>query len=392
MIYSTSALPNDKWEELDLDNQLALVYNDIMISWFAIFTAIGCFIGAGIACLLRKAQQKEVSDIFIVITFGVPLGLALARVQYCLFPPFPFADMGQMLDITKGGFGLYGAMLGVFLSAVLARFIFRADGLGDIMDCMAIGGAAAITVGRFATFFSTSEIGYEVPFEALTVYNAEENLHVLAVYVLDGIYEAVILGVCLIFFFYCQTKRNRIAVSGKTALVMLAMHGTNQVVMDSMRADALKLGANEFIKISQIIGILCAVAVLTYFMVQVIKCVKFKKTHILSICVILACIVFGILSEYRVGNGNYISKHLMMLVCMLILDWLVIWYGLRSANPKIMTDAVLSADPLENKSPEEIIMEEFQASGLYEDDNDLEVESDYLNEQMASYADSQNEL
>lgn len=375
-----------------MDNQLALIYNDVMISWFAIFTAIGCLIGFGIACLLRKAQGKQVSDIFIVVTFGIPFGLALARVQYCLFPPFPFADMTQMLNITKGGFGLYGAMLGVFLGAVAARLFFRADGLGDIMDCMAIGGAAAITVGRFATRFCTSEIGYEVPFETLTVYNEEENLHVLAVYMLDGIFEAIIFAVCLVFFIYCQVKRKKIAVSGKTALVMLALHGTNQVLMDSMRADALKLGANEFIKVSQIIGILCGVAVLTFFMVQVIKRVKFKKSHIVSICVILACIVFGILSEYRVGNGNYISKHLLMLACMLVLDWLVIWYGLRSMNPKIMGETAVASVPDDEKTPEEIILEELQASGLDEDANELEAESDYLNEQMASFDVSRSDI
>ena len=229
-------------------------------------------------------------------------------------------------------------MLGVFAAAVIVNLIFKMDGVGSLMDCTALGGALAITVGRFATHFTGAEIGYEVSFDVFAVPDTSGSINNLAVYMLDGIFEAVIFGVCFAFFIMQLRNKNEKALCGTTALLVLALHGTNQVVMDSLRADALKLGANDFIKISQIIGILTCVAVIVYFMVNVIKCDGFKKHDAAHIAVIVACIVLGILSEYRVGNGNYISKHVMMLVCMIVLAALTVWYGASSVRKPVSAE------------------------------------------------------
>lgn len=312
---------------------MALIYGNISISWFAVFVTMGCFVGFVIACVLRKFQQRSVSDVFIVVTFAVPLALILARIQYCIFSGDSFNNFLEMLNISNGGYGLYGAILGVAAAVFVADRLFNTDGPGSLTDCVALGGAFAVMVGRFATGFTGSEIGYEVGFKVLAVYDADEDLYNLAVYMLDGIMEAVVFAVCLAFFIISLNGANKEIAGGKTAMLVIALHGTNQVVMDSMRADALKLGLNDFIKVSQILGILSCVAVIVYFMFLSIKKNSFKKYHAISIAVILLCIVFGILSEYRVGNGNYITKHLLMFSCMVVLAGLTTWFGLSLVNP-----------------------------------------------------------
>lgn len=316
-----------------MDNQMALIYGSLSISWFAVFVTIGCFAGFAIACVLRKIQQKPVSDVFIAVTFAVPFALIFARIQYCVFSGDNFNNLFEMLNVSNGGYGLYGAILGVVAAVFVANALFKTDGIGSLMDCVALGGAFAVTVGRFATGFTGSEIGYEVGFKVFAVYDADENLYNLAVYMLDGIVEAVVFAACLFFFIISLKGANKEIAGGKTALLVFALHGTNQVVMDSMRADALKLGANDFIKVSQILGILSCMAVIVYFMVLSVKKNSFKKYHAVSIVIILVCIVLGILSEYRVGNGNYITKHLLMFVCMVVLAALTMRFGFCLVNP-----------------------------------------------------------
>lgn len=311
-----------------MENRLALIYDECYISWFAVFVAAGCLLGMLTACILRKWQKKYASDVFICTVLAVPLGLLFGRVFYCAFSLSEFSGIGQMLDLTNGGYGLYGAIFGVFLAAVIANGLFHMDDLGGLLDCLAVGGALAITVGRFATCFTGSELGYEVNFSVMAVYDEVHDLHTFAVYMLDGILEAVIALVCLCFFAFCRRKVGTERVGGKTALVMPALHGANQVLIDSMRADALKLGANEFIKISQIIGIVSCVTILIYFIVLSAKIThKFGVGRVMSLIIMLECIGFGVLAEYRVGNGNYISKHLMMLAAMVILCVMVVHYG-----------------------------------------------------------------
>lgn len=340
-----------------MDNQLALIYGNIDISWFAIFVTASCFLGVILACVLRKIQKSMISDIFILVTIAVPIALTLSRIQYCVFSASNFNNTTEMFDLTNGGYGLYGAILGVAVAAFISNALFRMGGTSRLLDCVALGGALAITVGRFATGFTGTEIGYEVNFEVMAVYDANEKIYNLAVYMLDGIFEAIVFIVCLVFF-AMNLKCKKAA--GKTTLLVLALHGTNQVVMDSLRADALKLGANDFIKISQIIGILCCVAVVVYFMIVAIKAESFKLHHAVSIAVILACIVLGILSEYRVGNGNYISKHILMAVCMIVLSGITVWFGNRAIN--ISRPANVVTDDMNNDENENVIFEAVNAN------------------------------
>ena len=139
-----------------------LIIGNLEISWFAVFTAVACFIGVCIACLLRFVQRKDINDIFTCVAFGIPLGLVFGRILYIIFSGSGLTGLGQYLNLTNGGFGLYGVFFGVFLGALIAVRYFYADGLGSLLDCLSIGGAFAITVGRFATGFTPAEIGYEV--------------------------------------------------------------------------------------------------------------------------------------------------------------------------------------------------------------------------------------
>lgn len=316
-----------------MNHQLAIIGQNYVVSWFAIFSFLGCLAGCLTACILRKTQKRNVSDVLIVTTFAIPFGLIFGRIFYCLFAASEYSTVWQMLQLQVGGYGLFGAILGVYLAALLSRILFGIQGWGELLDCLAIGGALAITAGRFASHFAGVELGYEVPFELLTVYNPEEDLHVLAVYWLDGIYEAAVMLLGL--FFYCNVRKKgeKESSGGLTAMLMLALHGTNAVIMESMRADALKLGANDFIKVSQILGITCCVVVVVAFIILTARRRGFRLADAVTILVIIACIVLGVYAEWRVGKGDYIRKHVLMFVSMAILGAVTMHYGVNASVP-----------------------------------------------------------
>ena len=333
-----------------MDDQLMLIYNGIVISWFAFFVSVGCLLGIVVSCILRLVQRKSVSDVFIVTMLSVPLGLFFGRILYCLFSNELLSGFDEYINLTNGGFGLFGVMLGVFFAVVIACKVFSCGQVGELLDCIVPGGTLAITIGRFATRFTTSEIGYPVDFKLFTVYDVKENVYNLAIFDRDGTFEAISLIICLFTFFYTRHKK---ASPGLTSLVMLALHGTNQVLMDSMRADPLMLGINNFIKISQIIGILCCISILVYFMIISAKKDRFSKFHMISIPIILVSIFLGVMGEYRVGSTNYISKHLLMLLGMLMLDWLTLVFAFKSVTVR-QTDAVEAKSQSQAYSRQEI--------------------------------------
>ena len=315
-----------------MNQQLAIIGQNFVVSWFAIFCFLGCFAGFLTAIILRKRQKQQVSDVFVVVTFAVPFGLILGRLFYCLFAARGYGSIGQMFRLSVGGYGLYGAISGVFLAAVLTKKLFDVNGWEELLDCLAIGGALAIAVGRFATYFSGAEIGYEVPFKALTVYKLTDQLHLLAVYWLDGIYETVICLAGFLFYRFIRRHYTKNRIGGLTAMLMLALHGTNVAIMESLRSDALTFGPNQMFKISQILGIGCCVAVAGAFIVMTLKSRGFRLFDLLLGLVMIGCIVLAGYAEWRVGKSDYIYLHLVMLACMLVLDVITVHLGLSVAK------------------------------------------------------------
>lgn len=329
-----------------MDNRLAVIYHYVYVSWFGVFVAIGIFAGIAVAVMLRGRQKKAfadkrifLSDIYICTAISMPLALVGARLFYGVFSFSEFDSPIGLLRFSAGGYGLYGAFLGVLAGAWLTVKQFGVYSLGTLLDCLAVGGALTIAVGRFATVFTGSELGYEVGFRFMTVYDAMQSSYTFAVYQLDGVLETVIFFVSLWFFHYCMTRGKRERIGGKTAMVMLALHGAGQVLCDSMRADALKFPLNEFIKVSQIVGIVCCLAVLVCFFVLSVRRIGWKVRHFVILPLIPLLVALGVFGEYRVGSGNYISNHLIMLGGMLGLSVIAICLGLDTVGKDAGNDS-----------------------------------------------------
>lgn len=317
-------------------NRTALIYEGLSLDWFGVVVAAACLVGLFAACLLRKFQRGSVNEILTVFCIGTPLALILSRLQYCTSR----VDLGELgtsyifTGMREGGYGLYGAMAGILAAVLLTALLFRSS-LGELADCVAVVGAGIITAGRFATRFTMDSLGFAMSPNAFTVKNDADGLNYLAVFYLDGIVESVIFVICMGLFFLSYGRKKSRFTKGNVALIFLMLHGLNQVVMDSLRTVTLCLFDNDFIKASQIIGIVSWLVIMIIFVRRLVKKQLFKKGLFCVFAAFVVLIIVSVRMEYRVGNSNYISAHIVMGICMVIMAILsMIIVAISDSKPK----------------------------------------------------------
>lgn len=322
-------------------NKTALIFGGISVDWFGVIVAAACLIGVCVACLLRKYQKGSVNDVLTVFCVGAPLAVIFGRLQYCLSE----LDLSQtgigsiFTEMNEGGYGLYGAIGGVLAAVFISAAVWQVSA-GKLADCVAAVSAGVIAAGRFATKFTPDERGFALDPGTFTVHSETDGLDYLAVYLLDGIVETVIFAVCLGLFFFIYGKKHERRSEGKLTMVFLTLHGLNQVVMDSLRMDSLCLFNNDFIKASQIIGILSWLIVISIFFYQAVKNQKkFPKQYWVIIAVFVVLIVISISKEYRVGSSNYISAHVTMGICMVIMAAISMYIFFESEKRPVQAKA-----------------------------------------------------
>ncbi len=365
-------------------NRTALIYEGLSLDWFGVIVAAACFVGVCVTCLLRKLQKGSINEILTIFCIGTPLALILARVQYCLSKvDLDALGVGYIFTgMHEGGYGLYGAMGGILL-AVLLTAVLWSSSTGELADCVATAGAGIIAVGRFATRFTMDALGFAMPSNAFTVHNEVDGLDYLAVFYLDGIVESVIFVVCIGLFLFNYGRKESRYTKGNIALIFLMLHGLNQVVMDSLNTMTLCLFNNEFIKASQIIGIVSWLVIIIVFICRLIKKQLFKKEYLGIIAAFVGLVIVAVFMEYRVGNSNYVSAHIVMGACMVIMAILsLIIVAISESKPKSspVEEADSDVEVAEVAPPQYSFATSPVANVAQEDDFALDDDFDYAYE------------
>ena len=211
----------------------------------------------------------------------VPLALVAALAAGRLVHWYSRADSYEsftaaMTDFTSGGYALVGVFAGCIAAALLLRLLYIVRNLPELLDCMALGGAAGIAVGRLACFFNSSDRGQimetlrELPW-VYPVTNAVSGAveYRLATFMLQSLATAGIFAVlALVFLIGHGRKKLR---DGDTALLFLLFYGAAQAVLDSTRYDSLFLRSNGFVSIVQILSAAAVVLAAVVFSLRMVQ-------------------------------------------------------------------------------------------------------------------------
>ena len=95
------------------DNQL-LYFNEYAdIYWHGAFMGVAVLLGSLIFWVFaRRIREGASAPLKYIILFGYPLAIILSRLEYCWFRQDEFpGGLADILDISRGGFGVVGAMM-----------------------------------------------------------------------------------------------------------------------------------------------------------------------------------------------------------------------------------------------------------------------------------------
>ena len=307
-----------------MDN-LALMMGSINIYWNGVFMALAITLAIIVSFVLFSLFTKgRKNDLLNCILLSMPLGFILSRVMYWSCNAEEYASLGDHLNFIRGGYSLYGAILGVLLSAAVLKKLDSRFNAGAVLDCMATGAAIGIVLGRLSSYFSGDNIGLVIKSEKyhfwpLTVYSSQRGEWLIAVFNFEAFFSLLIFGVLL--FFFAKNSNEKAGMKGRhgdIALLFLLMHGCSQGLFDSMHVDALLVPGNSFVRLQQILGAVCFTAVAVIFAIRSKKMKGFVWYQAVCPVVSLAAVGITLWMELdRISYNNFIRNYSVIFLSML---------------------------------------------------------------------------
>ena len=306
-------------------NNLALLFGSISIYWHGVFMALAIALAIITAFIMHKIFfRSKNNDLINCILLSMPLGFIFSRVMYWSCNAEEFKTLRDHLNFVRGGYCLYGAILGVLIAAAVLKMLDSHFNAGAACDCMAAGAALGIVAGRLSAYFSGDNIGLVVKTEKyhffpLTVYNEQKGDWVIAVFSFEAFFSLVIFAVlCYFFSKNNNEKKGMKGRHGDIALLFLLMHGCSQGLFDSMHIDALLVPGNSFVRLQQILGAVSFTAVTVIFAIRSKKENGFVWYQVVTPLISLAAVGITLWMELdRISYSNFIRNYSVIFLCML---------------------------------------------------------------------------
>lgn len=259
------------------ENQLFFFGENFEIYWHGVIMASAVLLGYLLFYLFSRIINRNAAvSLKYVILISFPLSLLLSRIQYIVFRIPEFSGIIDMLRLTDGGMGLYGAFWGVILAIILVWTRNKTMKLAELFDAAAVSGCFAIALGRMAGHFSGEELGFSVTKELaqklmFTTYSESENALLVTVHIYEAITAIIIFGFLMADFI--RTYGTKHFSAGTTAWRFLLLYSTSQVMFESWRSDSLFLNSLGFVRYSQ------AVSAIIFAVVLVVMCIRYPKKY-----------------------------------------------------------------------------------------------------------------
>lgn len=253
-------------------DRIAFIIGESFIFWSPIVLALAALVAACWFIGLYLSRSCNGIGTFMSVPLAFVFSMVLSRLihWYCRTDSYP-SFQAAMTNYTSGGYALLGVVIGCILAACVLRLIRVVKDLPEMLDCMALAGAAGICIGRCNSFFNSSDRGDIL--EGITslpmVYPVTNNVtgaveYRFATFVLQSAVAGGIFVILLVFWLLMKRKGK----SGDTALLFALMYGASQAMFDSTRYDSLYLRSNGFVSLVQIAGAAAILLAVVWFSVR----------------------------------------------------------------------------------------------------------------------------
>ena len=301
--------------------KIAFIIGETFIYWSSIILTLATVTAICVFAFFYLKNSRNAIAWAIFLPPAIIASLYISRFLhwYCFTDSYSSME-SAMEDFSRGSFALMGVFLGCLAVACVLRLVRIVKDLPEMLDCLALGGAAGIAVGRLASFFNSTDRGMTI--EGITVLpwvypvtNAVSGAaeYRLATFLLQAMVTGLIFLILAVFYLK-GTGKNGTLRSGDTACLFLCCYGASQVVLDSTRYDSLFMRSNGFISIVQILGAAALAVTIVYFSVRMVKARGFKWWYIPVWLLYAGCVGGAGFMEYwvqRHGNQAVFSYSVM---------------------------------------------------------------------------------
>lgn len=252
---------------LTLDPPYCIRIGNFSIYFYGIIIAVGFLLAVLYASRVHDRFDIKMDDVYDYIIWGVIFGVICARLYYCITFTDEngvhtyFQNPASFLRIRDGGLAIYGGVIGA-VAALVARARMKKQSVFPILDVMSFGLLIGQLIGRWGNFFNREAFGYETDVfcrMGLTLNGSTVYVHPTFLY--ESLWN--LLGLILLHF---HSKKHR-RWQGQYFLAYLIWYGFGRAAIEGLRSDSLWL-VPGVIRISQLLGLLSAVAALVLYILD----------------------------------------------------------------------------------------------------------------------------
>lgn len=274
-------------------DKIAWILGDISIRWSSVVMVMAVLTGILFFLAAAARGNRKVTSAALALPLAILLSLLFGRLLHWYFLP----DAGD-------GYVLMGPFAGCLCTALILKGIRLEKNMARMLDVMSIGGCAAIALGRLACFFTADDRGRIIGIQGLPlawpVINATsgEMEYRLAVFLFQAVAALLIFLVLLLKD--RQNTKTGTHRDGDLTLLFLLLYTAGQIVLDSMRYDALHLRSNGFIGSVQLVCAVTFCGVIGILLTRLVKRNGFRFQYGFAAFLIAVCIGIAAYMEYFV--------------------------------------------------------------------------------------------
>ncbi len=237
------------------------------IMWYGVIICVGILLGVSYAYYSARREGISEDEFMNLVIFIIPISVISARLYYVIFDPTPnYHSFLDVIAIWRGGIGIYGAIIGGTLTAIVYSKIIKKP-IFKMLDILAPAVMIGQIIGRWGNFVNAEAHGgiTSLPWRMgiAPYYEGLEMTEDLMVhYHPTFLYESLwnLIGFIIIHFIIRKIK----SFDGQISLFYLSWYGFGRGFIELLRTDSLRIFG---LKVSSLVGFLCALictAVLIY--------------------------------------------------------------------------------------------------------------------------------
>lgn len=268
------------------------------ISWYAILIVSAIIIGYFL-CTNEAQKQHLPHDLIIdFLLYAIPLGIICARLYYVIFRFNMYSeDILAIFDIREGGLAIYGGIIGGLIAAHLVCKKHKTSVL-TLLDIVAPALVLGQGIGRWGNYINMEAYGLRIVEENLQFFPFAVEIPVgnvwywhMATFFYEFCWDILVFAVLL----FIRRHRRR---TGDVFCWYLLLYCSGRAVIEGLRTDSLTF-ISEFVRISQILSALAALAVVVYFFIRIRD--RISAMTIVPLVSAVLCVVTTFVGEFERG-------------------------------------------------------------------------------------------